>query len=193
MDPTTYLVSPFFSNIAVILLMVCPAISMRLFSDELKNRTMELLFTSPVSTAEIVLGKFLGALGFVAILLAGTAYVPFTLWMWGQPDWGVFAGGYLSVFLLSGAMLAMGGLFSAFTPNAMVAMISTFAGGLGLWLISWQAEGGSDGWAAQLSIVTHLEDFLRGVIVLTDVTYYLAFILFFLFATHQRVEAYRWR
>lgn len=191
MNLTDYLLSPFFGNVSVVLLMVCPAISMRMFSEDLKQRTMELLFTSPISTAEIVLGKFLGALGFVAVLLLSTAYVPASLYFWGTPDLGALAGGYLSLLLSSAAILAMGLLFSSMTPNQIVALVLTFAGALGLWILPWLSQD-PDALVAKLAITSHVEDLVRGALQVSDLVYFAAFIGFFLFATHQRVESHRW-
>lgn len=189
---TDYLLSPFFGNTAVVLLMMSPALSMRLFSEELKNRTMELLFTSPLTTAEIVLGKYLGALGFVAVMLLCTAYMPAMLYLFGDVDRGALIGGYLSVFLVAASVIALGMLFSAMTSNQIVALVLGFAGALAVWLFSW-SSGGPDSIMQQLSIATHLDDLMRGAVNLSDLVYFASFIGFFVLATHQRVEAYRWR
>lgn len=196
MNLTDYLLAPFFGNIALVLLMITPALSMRLFSDELKSRTMELLFTSPVSTTEIVLGKFFGAVGFVAVMLLCTVHVPLTLWMWGNPDWGVVGLGYLLVLLVSSCVMALGMFFSSMTPNAIVALVVGFATALALWILSWFDDGSGTAWRqvlVQMALTTHMESFLKGTVKLSDVTYYLTFIAFFVFATQQRVDAYRWR
>jgi ABC-2 type transport system permease protein len=192
MTVAEHLVLPFFGNTLVVALMVVPAISMRLFAEELRSRTLELLLTSPVSTAEIVLGKYLGALGFLGVMALGTAYAPASLYLWATPDWGAVAGGYLAFLLLSGALLSMGMLCSAFTNNQIVALILSFSAGLALYVLAWLGDG-PDAWQTQLSIGSHLEDFLRGAVRLSDVVYYLSFIAFFLFATHQRLESTRWR
>ncbi len=107
-------------------------------------------------------------------------------------DWGAVAGGYLAFLLLSGALLSMGMLCSAFTNNQIVALILSFSAGLALYVLAWLGDG-PDAWQTQLSIGSHLEDFLRGAVRLSDVVYYLSFIAFFLFATHQRLESTRWR
>ncbi|MCO4744791.1 MAG: ABC transporter permease subunit [Proteobacteria bacterium] len=190
-DMTDYLVAPFFGNTAIVWLMFCPALSMRLFASERKDRTLELLLTAPVSTAEIVLGKFFGALGFVAVMLACTAHYPLLLMRWGNPDLGAFAAAYLGTLLLAGGLLAMGMLFSAFTESQVVAFVLTVAAGLTLWVFSW-VGGGADSLASQIAIVTHAQDLFRGILRLSDIAYFIAFIGVFLFATHQRVESFRW-
>ena len=188
---TDYLVAPFFGNTAIIFLMIAPALSMRLFASEQKDRTLELLMTSPISTTEIVLGKFMGAVSFVVLMLACTAHYPLLLMQWASPDPGAFATAYLGTLLLASALIAMGMLFSAFTENQVVAFVLTMAAGLVLWVFSWMGAE-ADSWPAQVAIVTHAQDLFRGVVRLSDLVYFAVFIGFFLFATHQRVEAYRW-
>lgn len=191
-DTTDQLLAPFFGNTTVVLLMLTPALTMRVFSEELKQRTLELLLTSPVSTLEIVLGKYLGAFGFVAIMLLGTAYVPISLELMSDPDPGAIAGGYLSLLLLAGAILAMGLLMSAWTSNQIVAVVTTFAAALGMWILSWVSQDPNSVFAT-ISFSSHLTDLTRGMMKVSDLVYFAAFIGFFLFATHQRVDSFRWR
>jgi ABC-2 type transport system permease protein len=189
LDMTEHLISQYFGSIGILFVFICPALSMRLFAPEVANRTLELLLTSPVSTAEIVLGKFLGALAFTGTMLLATLPFPLMLFRWGNPDLGAFVAGYLGTLLLAGALLSMGMLASAFTRSQIVAFMLAIAGALVLWVL--QAMG-ADGWQAELAIVPHTQDMWRGVIRLSDLTYFAAFIGFFLFATHQRLEAHRW-
>ncbi|MBT3221037.1 MAG: ABC transporter permease subunit [Proteobacteria bacterium] len=191
MSLTDYLLLPFFGNCTVVLLMVAPALSMRLFSAEVKQRTLELLLTSPVSTLEIVLGKYLGAVGFVAVLLATTLHLPISLLYWAEPEPGVLIGGYLALLILSAALIAMGMMYSAMTSSQTVALVLCFATALALYIISWMGEG-PDHWATHLSLATHAEDLMKGKLRLSDICYYAGFISFFLFFTHQRVESHRW-
>jgi ABC-2 type transport system permease protein len=188
-----HLLGPFFGNTLVVVLMVMPALTMRLFAEEIRQRTLELLLTSPVSTLEIVLGKFVGALGFVALMLAATSYAPLSLMAWTESlDWGVIGGGYLALFLLSAALVSLGMFASSITNSQMVALVLAFSGSLALYVLSWLGDG-PDAWQAQLSVGSHVEDLLRGAIRASDLTYYGAFVGFFLFATHQRLESFRWR
>lgn len=191
MSLTDHLLAPFFGNLAVVLLMVTPALSMRLFSEEMKQRTLELLLTAPVSTWEIVGGKFLGAMGFVGAMLLGTLTAPLTLWIWGTPDLGALAGGYLSLVLLSAAVMSMGLLFSALTQNQIVAVVLTFSAALAIWILSWVSEDPTS-LVAQLSMANHLQDLATGALRVSDLAYFAGFIGFFLFATQQRVESTRW-
>jgi ABC-2 type transport system permease protein len=192
MSLTDHLLVPWGQNLAVVLLLASPALSMRLFSEEIKQKTIELLFTSPVSTLEMVLGKYLGALGFVAIMLACTAYVPISLLLAGNPDGGTILGGYLALFLTAAAMIAMGMLASAMTANQIVAVVMSFCGGLAFWVVSWFSQDQDSFWV-QAAMSTHLADMQVGALRAVDLAYFGGFIGFFLFATHQRVDSYRWR
>lgn len=187
------LLGAFFANVLIVVLMVMPAVTMRLFAEEIRGRTLELLLTSPVSTLEIVLGKFLGAVLFVAVMLAATTWAPLSLLVWTDSlDWGVIGGGYLALFLVSAALLSLGLFTSAITSSQMAALILAFSGSLALYVLSWLGDG-PDAWQTQLSIGAHVEDLLRGAVRLSDLSYFGAFIAFFLFATHQRIESFRWR
>lgn len=186
-----YLILPFFGNCTIVVLMVAPALSMRLFSEEFKQRTMDLLLTSPITTAEIVLGKYLGVLGFFAILLLCTLHFPASLFYWADPEPGAIIGGYLGLVAFAAAILALGMFFSALTDNQIIALVLTFSASLALYLGSWMG-GDPDSVITQLSLATHLEDVLQGLLRLSDVVYFAGFIGFFVFATHQGIESLRW-
>ncbi len=185
-----------FGNWAVILLLMCPAISMRIFSEDLRQRSFELLLASPVSSGAIVAGKYLGALGFMAVLFASTLYQPAVLYWLGAPDPGVVAGNYAAMFLLSASCLAVGMLASAFTDSQIIAFMVSFATLLVLYLLGWVGEL-SSGVAlealGQVSMLSHLDQLMKGLLHLEDAVYFATFVGFFLFATQQRVESFRWR
>lgn len=191
-----HLLPDFFGTTAVILLLLSPALSMRLFSEDIKQRSMELLLSSPLSSLEIVLGKYLGALGFLTVLLAGTLhYIAILGWL-SAPDPMIVLSNYLAIFLLAASFLSIGMLTSAFTSNQLVALVMSFGALLLLWFLSGiggLAEGTGGEVLAYLSVLSHMEEMSRGLLHLNDVTYYLSFIGFFLFATLQRVEAMRWQ
>lgn len=190
-----YLVAPYFGNTAIILLFLCPAITMRLFAEDRKTGALELLLTSPVSTAQIVLGKFLGAMGFVTVLLLFTAHYPAVLFWLGDPDPGVVASSYLALLLLAAAFVSVGLLASSFTENQVVALVLSFGLLLMLWVLGW-AETATSGMAKEVlgfaSMIARMEDLTKGLVHTRDLVYFVSFIAFFLFATHQRVEAFRW-
>jgi len=191
-----YLLPAFFSNWAVILLFICPAISMRMFAEDVQNKSFELLLSSPISSTEIVLGKFLGGLGFVAMMFASTLhYVVIFYWL-GSPDPGVLGASYATMFLLAASFIALGMLASAFTVNQVVAFVLTFGSLLGLWVLSWTETIMNNEWSAflgALSMLSHLDQLIKGLLHVNDLVYFLSFIFFFLFATQQRIESFRWK
>ncbi len=193
MTISVHLLGQFFGNTLVVLVMVIPALSMRLFSEEIRGRTLELLLTSPVSTLEIVLGKYLGALSFVALMLLSMSYAPLSLLAWTDSlDWGALFGGYLSWLLASAALLSLGMFVSSITTSQMVALVLSFSASLMLYVLSWSADD-PDSWMVQLSLGAHVEDLVRGAVRASDLAYFGGLTAFFLFATHQRLESFRWK
>jgi ABC-2 type transport system permease protein len=190
---TTWLFAPFFGNLSIALLMFAPLLSMRSFSEDLRNRTLELLLTSPLSTSEIVVGKYLGQLWNIVVLLGASAVFPMFLLQWASPDPGALAAGYLGLLLTGSALVSLGMLASSFTANQIVAAGLTFSVSLVLFIADWNAQDDPDGFFSQIAILAHLSDLLRGEVRISDVVYYLAFTAFCLFGTHQRLESFRWR
>lgn len=193
LDIGDHLLAPWFGDLSIVLVMVAPALSMRVFSEELKLRTMELLLTSPVRTVDIVAGKYLGLLGFAAVLLLTAAVGPATLSWFGDPDPGVLASGFGGLFLLSAALLAMGLFFSAMTENQLVSLVLSFAAGLALFILGMYDLDNPDGVLAQVALTGHLDGLFTGAVRRSDLVYFLSFVGVFLFATWQRVESWRWR
>jgi len=196
MNVNTALIPYIFDNWKVILLFICPAMAMRLFSEDMRMRSFELLLASPLSSAEIVLGKYLGVLGFLAVMFASTLHYVGVLYWLTTPDPGVLVAGYLSMFLLSAGFAAVGMLASALTENQVVSFVLSFGFLLVLWVLTWtESLGGGDFWAgvSYASILAHTQDLGKGLLHLKDVVYFISFIGFFLFATQQQVESMRWR
>ena len=155
-----WLIPAIFGNWAIILLLATPALSMRIFSEDMKQRSFELLLSSPVSPAQIVLGKYVGAMGFLGVLFATTLYQVGVLFWLGSPDPGVLAASYLAMFLLAASCIAVGMLASAFTTNQIIAFIVSFAALLILYLLGWVGtvvDGGFWSWVAKASVLEHLE------------------------------------
>ncbi len=187
---------PLYGNLNVILLFLLPFVTMRLFAEEKKQHTIELLMTSPISTTEIVLGKFLSAVFLVLTLLAFTLVYPLTLVLTGNPELGTLFTSYLGTLLLACCYLSLGILFSAMTENQIVAGALTFAGGLFFWLVSWASQNAGPVWGdlfSYLSLIGHYSSFGVGTLNTSDITYYLSFIGMGLFLTHRVLESYRWR
>ena len=183
-------------NSAVLILFVMPMITMRTYSEEKRSGTIELLLTSPVTDFQIIMGKFLGALGlYVAMLLVTVVYMGI-LFMYGNPEWRPLVAGYLGLLLMGSCFLSVGLLISSFTKNQIVAGFLTFAVFLMLWVINWIAESsGPTGQSilSYLSITEHFDDFSRGIIDTKHVIYYLSFVTFGLFLTSKSVDSERWR
>ncbi|HEX5109491.1 MAG TPA: ABC transporter permease [Vicinamibacterales bacterium] len=187
---------PLFQNVMVILLFILPLITMRTYSEEKRAGTMELLLTSPVTDLQIVMGKFLGAMGMVAGMLAMTLPHVFIIFWFADPEWKPIATSYLGFFLMAGCFIAVGLFISSLTRNQIVAAMATFAVFLMLWVIDWMGTFmGPTGQAVfqYLSITGHFEDFTRGVLDTKHLVYYASFILFGLFLTMRSVETERWR
>lgn len=192
-----WVIQPFFGNLAVIMMLLTPALTMRLIAEDRRQRAIELLLTSPISSTQIVLGKFMGVLGFVAVLMLFTLHIPALLYWKGDPDTGVFLANYLSFFLITATFMAIGLFASALTENQIVALTISFGLNLMMWVLSWATQGAGDGAIKTvieyLSMLTHIDGLSKGLLHLKDFVYFFTFIGFFLFATTQRVEALRWR
>jgi ABC-2 type transport system permease protein len=183
-------------NSAVIILFVMPMITMRTYSEEKRSGTIELLLTAPVTDFQIIVGKFLGAMGlYAAMLLVTLLYMAILFW-YGNPEWRPVAAGYLGLLLMGGCFIAVGLLISSLTKNQIVAGILTFAVFLMLWVINWIGEMSGPRTrdiVSYLSITEHFDDFARGVIDTKHLVYYLSFITFGLFLTAKSVDSERWR
>jgi ABC-2 type transport system permease protein len=190
------MIRPLILQISVVTLFVLPMITMRTYSEEKRSGTIELLLTSPVSDLEIILGKFLGALGLYALMLLVTVPTITLLFWYGDPDWKPVVTSYLGLLLLGGSFISYGLFISSLTKNQIVAAAITFSTFLMLWVINWIGSL-STGWitdvTAYLSIIEHLDDFTKGVIDTSHLIYYLSFISFGLFLTAKSVDSERWR
>ncbi len=187
---------PLFQNISVILLFLLPLLTMRLFAEEKKSGTIELLLTYPVRDGEVLLGKYLAAvvvfLGMLTLTLVYPALVAWT----ANLEWGPVVTGYLGLLLEGAVFLAIGILISSLTENQIVAGVSTFGVLLILWVIGWAADsaGGAVGrLLSHISITEHFDTFAKGVIDTKDVIYYLNLIILSLFLTLRSLESKRWR
>ena len=196
MDVNEYVVRGLLSNIGVIGLFMCPMITMRLFAEEKRTGTIELLETSPLKDPEIILGKWLAALILYACMLAIALINVLTLYFYGKPDWRPMLLGFLGLLLQGGGMLALGTFISACTKNQIVACVATFAVLLLLWVISWPSSMASSPFLtalAYLSIVDHQDSFAKGVLEIKDAFYFLSLIFIGLFLTGRAMESVRWR
>lgn len=183
-------------NMGVVGLFLLPLITMRLFAEEKRQGTVELLFTSPVTDVQILLGKWLSAMLMYAAMIGFASLSMLFLFAYSTPDWKPMLVGYLGLLLQGGAMLAIGTFISTLTKNQIVAAAATFVVCLTLWIMDWSASFESATWAkvlAYLSVNSHMEGFGRGTIELKDVVYYVSMIFFGLFLTSRSLESLRWR
>ncbi len=190
-------VRPFFRWMPYLLVILVSAYTMRLWSEETRSETLEVLLTLPVRLREVVLGKFLAGLGLVGVALLLTLPVPITVAVLGNLDWGPVIGGYLGLLLLAGAYLSLGMFVSSFTDNQIVALMFTVlaCGLLALIGSPWVADafGAAGGEVLRsVGVASRFESILRGVVDLRDLVYYLSLIAFFLVLNGLVLERRRW-
>jgi ABC-2 type transport system permease protein len=196
MNLNEQIIRPLLSNVSLLGLFFIPMITMRLFAEEKRTGTIELLATSPISDTEIILGKWFAAMILYACLLLFTAVNFAFLFRYGNPDWKPLAIGYLGLLLQAGALLAIGTFISTLTKNQIIAGAVTFGVCLLLWVLDWVSGYETATWATVLSymsVITHFESFGRGVLDTKDAIFYITAIFLGLFFTARSMESLRWR
>ncbi len=190
---TVMIVPDLLASAAILLMLVVPLLTMRLIAEERRNRTLPLLLSAPLSMTEIVLGKYLGVLGFLLILIAVIGLMPLSLLLGGGLDLGIYLSGLLGLFLLLADFAAVGLFLSAQTEHPSVAAITTFGALLGFWILDWSAQGAADGAGllGYLSLFNHYTPFLLGVLDSADVIYHALLIATFLVLGIRRLDADR--
>ncbi|RED45102.1 ABC transporter permease subunit [Aestuariispira insulae] len=191
---------PFFQFHPWLFILLIPAISMRLWAEEIHSGTMELLLTLPVTTAQAVLGKFLAAWIFIGVALMLTFPIWVTVNYLGEPDNGVILASYIGSFFMAGGYLAMGAFISAMTKNQVIAFVVSAAfcflftasgSPIVLNLFSGWVGDSATHFIAGLSFLTHFQDLMKGVIDFRDVLYFASLIVFFLYANTVAVDRAR--
>ena len=197
MNINEQIIRPLLSNASVIGgLFFIPMITMRLFAEEKRTGTIELLATSPVRDSEVILGKWMAALGLYACMLLFPALNFAFLFKYGNPDWKPIAIGYLGLLLQGGALLAIGTFISSLTKNQIIAGAATFGICVMLWVISSVSEFNTATWAqviSYFSITSHFESFQKGLLDAKDAIFYVTLIFLGLFSTARSMESLRWR
>jgi ABC-2 type transport system permease protein len=191
-----FVVAPLLHNLSIVLVILVPVITMRAFAEEKRTGTFELLLTSPLRVGEIVAGKFLAALVFVAVMLSLTGIYPALLVAYGDPELGVILSGYLGLFLLATSFVSVGLLTSSLTENQIIAAVSCLVALLLLYVIGWPAETAEATLGAvlkHLSISEHYAELVKGIVDTKDLAYFASLIVAALFLTHRSVESVRWR
>jgi ABC-2 type transport system permease protein len=192
-----YIIRPMLEGFLMILLLfLVPLFTMRLYAEEKRSGTIELLLTSPLTDLEIILGKFVGALALYAVLVAITFIYVSLLFIYGNPNLKPLLAQALGLLLFGGALLALGMWFSTFTRNQIIAAVVSMVVLLLLYVLDWvqvYAPGTLGQVMANLSLSTHIDNFAKGVIDLKDVVYYLSVIVLGIFLTARSVEALKGR
>ena len=196
LNVTDSVLRPLFSNISVILLLLMPLVTMRLFAEERRSGTIELLLTYPVRDGAVLIGKYLAGLTLYAIMLALTLFYPLLVAYFARVEWGPLASGYLGLLLMGATFLAVGIFASSLTENQIVASIITFGVLLIFWVVGWSSDYVGGTWGrvlSHLSLIEHFDSFAKGVLDTRDVLYYFDFTIVALFLTLRSLEARRWK
>ncbi|MBN23172.1 MAG: hypothetical protein CL678_17940 [Bdellovibrionaceae bacterium] len=191
-----HIIRPTYGNMNVLFLFIVPFITMRLFSEEKKLHTLEMLMTAPVKTHQMVLGKFLSSMMLVGLMLLLTSIFPIILFATGNPHWGAIFTNYLGTLLMASCCVSLGMLFSSMTENQIIAGALGFGAGLFFWIINMVAYSLSSTGkiiVEYFSLIGHFDNFSKGVINSSDLIYFLSFIFVTLFMTHRVIDSYRWR
>lgn len=191
-----FVVGPLLLNLAVVLVILVPMITMRSFAEEKRSGTYELLMTSPISVTEIVLGKFLGGFVFILLMVLLTGVYPLILVWFGDPEVGIILSGLLGLLLLGSSFVAIGLFTSSLTDNQIIAAVSCLVTLLLLYIIAWPAQSAGEVLGPllrYLSLTEHFNELVKGVIDTRDIVYFLSVIVLALFLTLRSVESLRWR
>lgn len=196
LDVPAYVIRSLFQTTSVILLFLIPMLTMGLFSEEKKRGTIELLLTTPVGNFQAMIGKYLASLTFLLTLFISSMLTISALFIYSQPAWKPILSGYLGLFLYGAALLALGLFISTLTENQIIAVVVTFGISLVLWLISIfgsSATGATKDVIDYLSVISHLDDFIKGVIDTSHIIYYVTFAFVGLFLAYRSLESTRWK
>lgn len=173
-----------FSQMALLFLLMLPFVTMRLFAEERKAGTLELLMTAPVREVEIVLAKFAASMTVVIVMLGLSTVYPLVLAVYATPDWGPIYSGYLGLLLLGGALVAMGMLVSALTANQLVAAVVSLGAFLLLWMLETLGHllpDPFDTFVVNVSLLAHFTPLWGGALFVSDLGFFLSVILLALF------------
>ena len=193
-----WLIRNIIHNMSIVAMFITPMITMRLFAEEKRQGTMELLATVPVTDLQIVMGKYLAAIALYALMIASGLLNFTVLWMYStpSPEWKPVLTGALGLLLLGSCYISLGMFLSNLTKNQMIAGVLSFCAVLGLLVLGWADDPMGDPVKkviAYMAVTGHFQDLVKGVINLKDVVFYLSFTIFGLVLAHQSVASQRWR
>jgi ABC-2 type transport system permease protein len=184
---TTTVAAPMFNTVALLLMMLVPMFTMRLIAEERRNQTFALLLSAPLSGRHIVLGKFLGLLVFLAVLMTGVPLMLYTLALGTNLDHGLLLSNILGLLLLTASYIALGLYISALTTQPIIAAIGAFAVLIGLWLADIGASKEDSPWHA-ISPLNHFQNFNNGLLDSSDAAFFVLFTTVFLLLTMKRLH-----
>ncbi|WP_027157291.1 ABC transporter permease subunit [Methylobacter luteus] len=187
---TDVVVTPLFGNAAIILLLVTPLLTMRLICEERRNKTLSLLLSAPVSNSDIIIGKYLGTLGLLLLMILLTALMPLSLLAGGELDFGKLFANMLALLLLVSAFVATGLFVSCLAGHPTVAALGTFGLLMVLWILDWTTgiEDQRSELFEYLSLLTHFQNIQTGLISSVDIIYFLLFISTFILLSIRRLD-----
>jgi ABC-2 type transport system permease protein len=185
---TDMVITPIFSLASIILLMIMPLVTMRSLAEEKKNKTINLLFSAPISITQLVLGKFLGLFLFVLILISMLMLMPLSLFPATGLDPGKLFAIYCGMILLLSSFSAIGLYLSSLTDNQTIAAVTTFGALLMLWIIEWNTE---QTLFHYVSVLAHLQPLMEGLFSSADVSYFLLIIFLFIGLTIRQLDGDR--
>ncbi|MDH5718628.1 MAG: ABC transporter permease subunit [Spirochaetia bacterium] len=182
----------FFATFRLAYIIFIPAVTMRLWAEEKRSGTIELLFTLPIKHAEAILGKYLSALGFLGVALASTFFIPLTVAVIGEPDWFLIIGGYIGAFCMGAAYISLGLMLSWLTKDQIVAFLLSVLSIFLLFLLGFdpvlEALGSLKTFAAFFSVSWHYESLARGLLDTRDIIYFISFSVLFLYLNYRSIE-----
>jgi len=187
---TDVVVPPVFGNAALILLLITPLLTMRVVCEERRNKTLTLLFSAPISNTEIILGKYLGLLGLLWLVVALITIMPLPLLLGGKLDFGKLFANALALWLLVTAFTAAGLYLSCLAKHPTVAALGTFGLLLLLWILDWSGnlKDQHSELFEYLSILRHFQNIQTGLISSVDIGYFLLFIAAFIWLSIRRLD-----
>lgn len=196
LNVTEGVLRPLFGIISMIMLIMMPLLTMRLFAEEKKSGTIELLLTYPITDLEVLLGKFFACLGILIVMLGLSLVYPALIMVFGEPEKGPIITGYLGLILLGASFISFGILASSLTENQIVAATISFGVLFLFWMLNMSTSfvgPGLESFINFISITHHLEAFAKGVVDTEDLIYYAMLNLLFLFLTIRTLESKKWR
>ncbi|MGR9088297.1 MAG: ABC transporter permease subunit [Gammaproteobacteria bacterium] len=184
------IVAPLFGNAGIVLLLVTPLLTMRLVCEERRNKTLALLLSAPVDNADIIVGKYLGCLGLVLLMIAQTTVMPLSLLVGGDLDFGKLFANVIALSLLVFAFTATGLFMSCIAGHPTISAMASFGVLLLLWILDWSAgmEDRGGNLFEYLSMLRHFQNIQSGLISSVDIGYFLLFIISFIVLSIRRLD-----